>query len=524
MGNRQRFAFGVVVTGICLVLMGCGGGVSKSEHNALQAELDAAKQDLMDEQAARRQAEADEQAAEAARRQAEADEQAAEAARRQAEADEQAAEAARKAAAEELEEAQQQAQSREANQRAEKLKEAFPGGGASGDLAAITVATASPVAVAAARGSLSLTRPGYSTATLSGTGVRTATLSLTSGGDSGKTVVYTDRELSRPLLVHYGELRDSNDLTRFALTTAPLTLPANVLVSPIWKISHGVPTSLNAVDGNSADNDPNDPDTTLRDDLPAGANDPRTKTSYTGTLHGKSGSFVCDGTTSCDVQITPVYGDLDDGKFPLSSVAVAATDGGALYFKPSGSQTLQLYEGGPVGADSEYMVFGYWREDPTSPAADYNVGVFAQAFTPHTATDNITATYDGTAVGMYVEQDPNNAVDTHRQGEFTADVFLEVSNAAPSTISGTIDDFETTPTGGSAEPRTSARWIVTLAADNSALIGSLPGERSGSWEHTFVRAHEYAADDTPPAVTGTFNTRILDFVHLRGAFGAGKRR
>ena len=35
------------------------------------------------------------------------------------------------------------------------------------------------------------------------------------------------------------------------------------------------------------------------------------------------------------------------------------------------------------------------------------------------------ATYDGVAVGAYVEQDPNDPVDTHRQGEFTADVFLD---------------------------------------------------------------------------------------------------
>ena len=56
MRNRQHFAFGVVVTGICLVLMGCGGssGVTQDEFDALQVELDAAEQELMKEQAARR--------------------------------------------------------------------------------------------------------------------------------------------------------------------------------------------------------------------------------------------------------------------------------------------------------------------------------------------------------------------------------------------------------------------------------------------------------------------------------------
>ena len=85
------------------------------------------------------------------------------------------------------------------------------------------------------------------------------------------------------------------------------------------------------------------------------------------------------------------------------------------------------------------MVFGYWREDPTSPAAAYNVGVFAQAFSEATPNgldmpSTFTATYDGTAVGMYVEQDPNNAVDTHRQGEFTADVHLTAARCRTSIL------------------------------------------------------------------------------------------
>ena len=188
------------------------------------------------------------------------------------------------------------------------------------------------------------------------------------------------------------------------------------------------------------------------------------------------------------------------------------------------------------------MVFGFWREDPTSAAANYQVGVFAEAPSDSTSqalpTADFTATYDGTAVGMYVEQDPNNAVDTHRQGEFTADVFLQVSSGGEETLSGTIDDFVTTPTGGSAEPRTSSRWVVTLTAGTvpagseaggTAVIENLTGNKSGWWEGTFVKAHQFAADDSsvldpiPPAVTGTFNTRILDFVHLLGAFGAEKR-
>ena len=242
-------------------------------------------------------------------------------------------------------------------------------------------------------------------------------------------------------------------MTRFNLTGPPLVLPTPIpqpQTSMQWRITHQVSTSVAAVGGN----------------LPMDAEDPKTAASYAGSLYGKSGRFVCGGV-DCQVEVTPDYANIAvDGRYALDSVAVAATGtGSSLHFKPSGSPTLELYTGGPVGADSEYMVYGYWREDPTSPAADYHVDVFAQAFNASSASaipGTFTATYDGTAVGMYLEQDSNNAVDTHRQGEFTADVFLEVSNAASNTISGTIDDFVNTPTDGSAAPRTSARWVVRL--------------------------------------------------------------
>ena len=482
--------------------------LAEDEAAAAEAAKILAEEEAAAAEAAKILAEEEAAAAEEAKELAEADEQAAEAAR-------QAAEAARQAAARALEEAQQEAQTQEANQRAEKLKEAFPPISTSPSISPLPVT----MTMTAERGRLRLTRGGHSTATLSGTGVRTATMPLTSGGDTGKTVVYTDRELSRPLLEHFGDQRDSNDMTRFDLA-GPLVLPASIpqpQISMQWRITHQVSTSV-ATDPNSVGNPPAD------------AVAAKTATSYAGSLYGKSGSFVCGGTDDCQVQVTPTYASVVNGRHALQSVAVVATGTGAtpdLFFKPSGSPTLELYTGGPVGADSEYMVYGYWREDPTSAASDYLVDVFAQAFNASSASaipGTFTATYDGTAVGMYVEQDPNNAVDTHRQGEFTADVFLEVSDAASTTISGTIDDFVTTPTDGSAAPRTSARWVVRLMnTGNVAEIDNLTGVKSGSWEHSFVQAHEHAADHIPPAVTGTFNTRILDFVHLLGAFGAEKR-
>ena len=461
---------------------------------------------------------------------------------------------ARQRVEEQIQQVQQQAQGQEANQRAQNLRKAFPGGapGTNGMFPVISItATSSPVVITVpTSGRLTLKR-GRQTATLSGTGLRSTTMTLPSGGDSGKAVIYTDRELSRKLEEHYGDLWDKTN-ARFNLnrdsgnTDAPTASPPTIGAGdishaattppPKWRIAHNVLTSA-AIPVESTEAEVEIKNT-------------KRSPSYTGYLHGVSGRFFCSGGTDCRVQVAPNYATAEgtNNKHALLSVAVTSvelqSDGRyeagdtTLHFKP-GSSLLQLYNGGPGIVDTEYMVFGYWREDPTSAAADYKVGVFAQAFnddTNATALDPLpsgttTVTYDGTAVGMYVEQDPTNPVDTHRQGEFTADVDLTLSgtpvDATSSALTGTIDDFVTTPTGGSAAPRTADRWIVRLdAADGesgTARIDNLTGIKSGSWEHTFVRAHQYAADDVPPAVAGTFNARILDFVHLLGAFGAEKR-
>ena len=424
----------------------------------------------------------------------------------------------------------------EANQRADNLKT---------ELEANRVgATASPSPVdmtVPTRGSLRLVRGGHSTGSLDGAGLRSTTLRLTSGADSGKTVVYTDLELSRVLLDHYGDSHDATDMTRLDISDAELgtgvTITGGVIseTSMAWDISHGLSASLAAVhvddDDNSAtpaSNDDTDPTTTDTRVIPPDANDPEDpRDFYSGSLHGVSGRFVCGGA-DCQITLMPGYSDTpnNQGRYPLDTVTI--TGAGGLFFKPnSATATIPLFTGGPVGHDSEYMVFGYWREDPTSAAGEYEFGVFAEAVgTGDIGTFPGTVTYDGTAVGAYVEQDPNDPVDTHRQGEFTADVFLEATSATD--ISGTIDDFVATPTGGSAAPRTSDRWVVTLHDDTGRPVSiNLADGGSGTWTHEFVPHHATASPDVeaagPSAVTGVFDVAVTDFVHILGAYGAEKR-
>ena len=116
------------------------------------------------------------------------------------------------------------------------------------------------------------------------------------------------------------------------------------------------------------------------------------------------------------------------------SVVTDTTTDQNVYFKPtSPTATIALYQGGPVGVDTEYLMFGYWREDPTSPAGTYQFKTFAEVVAPSVFSGSVNtfaATYDGIAVGAYVEKDPNAAVDTYRQGEFTADVYLSATGTA----------------------------------------------------------------------------------------------
>ena len=318
-----------------------------------------------------------------------------------------------------------------------------------------------------------------------------------------------------------------------------LTLPRGSLPNGIPKLVPGIPVL--------GSNDPAD------NTKPTDLDEPRMADSYPVSLFGLSGQLVCSG---CKVVLDPTYGDSANinGQYELMSVMVKSSNTQTdLRFDPSGSPSVHFYNGSDFLGDHEYMVFGYWREDPTSPASPYDngsIGVFAEAFdggadSRPLPNGTFNATYRGVAVGMYVEQELSDPIDTHRQGEFVANAILTVDGAAHSAITGTVRDFDVTPTGGSAMPHRSERWVVRLldqSEENPISLNNESGATMGGWHHEYVQAHEYAGQhsarttnrDTPPGVTGTFNARIgtisrtnqhsddidMDALHIIGAFGA----
>ena len=405
-------------------------------------------------------------------------------------------------------------QSAEASQRAKNLEAAF-----GMTAAASTVGTTSPIAITVPTSGRLMLRSGSKTTTLGGTGIRSATITGTGAG-TGKTVVYTDRELTRKLLKHYTPPADQADKTRIPLGTqvgSPGETVASGAISvnsKNWKVTHGVSTSLRGVHNDA------DPPVRVR---PGNPTNPAARASYRGSLHGVPGTFVCGGP-SCQIQLMPTYaGDEDDPGDSFALTMVTLTGDGGIFFKPTRSDaTIPLYDGGPVGADGEYMVFGYWREDS---AGFTQFNTFAAAVGAETLVTSIAGSstfplyYDGKAVGAYVERDTGATADTYRQGEFVATANLTATGA--SAITGRIHGFTATPVGSSAAPKTS-RWVVELAESNEAtltLSGSAMG--TGAWNYAFVPVG--GGEAVSPAVVGTFDVRAGGLLSIVGAFGAEKR-
>ena len=216
-------------------------------------------------------------------------------AQQQAQQAQQQAQQAQQQAQQQTQQVQQRAQAREASQRADNLKSVL---GMSSAVMPDTLVTLTVLT----QNTLRATRNGYSPATpssVSGTGMRRATLSLQSTGDTGKTVVYTDIELDRSLVGHYRGPEETRLPLNVQVSDLAATPSTEMLVgdtipqtSQFWKILHGFRTRIAGTMADEA-KEVDDPDE-------------KSTSSYGGSLHGVSGRYVCTGT-SCRVQVAPTY-------------------------------------------------------------------------------------------------------------------------------------------------------------------------------------------------------------------------
>ena len=494
---HMRFWMAALLGFVLVAVSACGGSGKSSVVIDLEEQLQA-------EQEAR--AEAEKTAADEAEKRKEAEEAAADEAEKRKKAEQEAEEERRKAeqaadeAEEDLEEAEQradaeieqQAQTLEANQRAEKLREALVSWTPAAPGATSRVDTSVP-----SRSKLTFEQSGYSASSISAPALRGAKLTR-SRGSTQTTVVYTDIELSRKLVDHYTTTESDTNPGQFALPTAVLDATTNFIArsastEPVGRrlsIAHGLDSSV----GGTADR-----------------SDTNTRATFSGRVHGVAGTFVCEGD-GCMLTVTGTYNAAEAADDPnkLSSVTLSAS-AGSVYFKPSGTGSVSLCEDTSqcLAEDADYMAFGWWRSEPANAQGTYQFEPFA--FGPALTATGPTASaeYNGTAVGMYVEQQQDGSAIIKKQGEFVADARLDWDGT--SSLTGTIDGFKTTPTGGSSAPATTG-WVVKLNSGGITALELHGPDGAGTWTHM------YTTDGS--AVVGTFESVLADVLHIGGAFGA----
>ena len=270
-----------------------------------------------------------------------------------------------------------------------------------------------------------------------------------------------------------------------------------------------------------------------------------------GSYDGAMGTYRCDGTADCSVNLDPMG-------------AITAISVGWIFI-PDAGVTVDV-------PDAEYLSYGFWANAEGLEDGSLNfteIETFAMAHgmdesdDGNTAAGGIgsvtgTATYMGGSLGMYVHNvlDEDGDIVSATSGHFEADVELNASfggNAvAPNnrfTISGMIDNFrlyhgeendwavalnlaDFSGRGDETPPR-----LPGMGAPGTAHVNTFSGTTTGdmaadagSWNGTFWGAAGSAIDhdednttdainQAPSAVTGEFGASFTDGM-VAGGFGA----
>ena len=239
-----------------------------------------------------------------------------------------------------------------------------------------------------------------------------------------------------------------------------------------------------------------------------------------GTYNGAMGTYRCDGTAECTVNI-------DDGK--ISGI------GEGWVFTPNKGVTSDV-------PDADYLNYGFWLKKTTDEdgVLTYNeVETFAGSSLGASNVSAVegSATYNGGATGVYVKNvhKSDGTLDTATAGHFTADANLKAHFGGESvavvlhdTITGTIDNFALSGEEENA-------WSVALksdmfTADNGTASGTANGGGAeGAFSATFHGSTAaYDHDDNidtpeirrqPSSVVGEFDANFSNG-SVAGGFGA----
>ena len=258
----------------------------------------------------------------------------------------------------------------------------------------------------------------------------------------------------------------------------------------------------------ATDSDPNTP-----------GNQPRAAAMVAGTYNGAMGTYVCSGTANCTATVN-------------SKGELTGLSDGWIFTPAEGATSDQ--------PDYDYLTWGFWLKKTTDEdgVTEYDeVSLFHMdtGMTDSTGTVQGSATYNGSAVGVYVHNvlsEGGGTVESRTAGHFTADASLmatfgqittgpNANTVAPAdfnTITGTINKFVLS--GGEDQDWSVAlKGTIDLAGANDDFNGSANGGgTAGSFSGNFYGA----ADTLPGAASGEFNANFSNG-SVAGAFGARKK-
>ncbi len=266
-----------------------------------------------------------------------------------------------------------------------------------------------------------------------------------------------------------------------------------------------------------------------------GAND---RVSIPGNYNGAGGRYLCTPASGnmCSVTVDPTG---------------AYTSGDTWTFVPELNSTAWIQDGGTAagagaggGQQGEFMSFGWWLQEPTSPTGDYTFRYYADGTAYNLASGNLaagSATYNGRAAGKYVVQDiDDTGVTGGNAGMFTAAASLTArfsGTGAGGTLEGTINGFATDNMGVDV-----SGWSVALARQtltdttgtsvtsagtvNDPDLATFDGATAtmgdqtahGTWSSQFF-GQPSTADAYPLGVGGVFQADN-EAASIAGAFGA----
>lgn len=253
--------------------------------------------------------------------------------------------------------------------------------------------------------------------------------------------------------------------------------------------------------------DDGDPDTA--------GDQPREAAMVAGMYDGAMGTYTCSGNNPCTVAVN-------------SKGKVTGISAGWI-FTPADGAKVDV-------ADADFLSYGFWLKKTTKDGAvTYSeVAPFTMAHEMSASTGTITgsASYDGSAVGVYVHNvlsEGGGMVESRTAGHFTANATLKAyfgqpdspnDNIPPNmveTITGTINNFMLS--GGEDQD-----WSVALKGDIGNNFAIENGKANGGGAEGTLTGQFYgAAAETPGAVAGEFNANFSNGA-VAGAFGAREKK